>query len=50
MKKQQDRKVLVKEISKAANLYRINLVGKQFMYVFDNRYIEFDYFALRAIP
>lgn len=45
MKKQQDRKVLVKEISKAANLYRTNLVGKQFMYVFDNRYIEVLYKA-----
>ncbi|MDO4468146.1 MAG: PBECR4 domain-containing protein [Bacillota bacterium] len=45
MKKQQDRIKLVKEISKAANLYRTNLVGKQFMYVFDNRYIEVLYKA-----
>lgn len=45
MGKQQDRKLLVKEISMAANLYRTHLVGKQFMYVFDNKYIEVLYKA-----
>lgn len=45
MRKQQDRKLLVKQIAKAANLYRKHLVGKQFMYVFDGRYIEVLYKA-----
>lgn len=45
MGKQQDRELLVKEIAKAATLYRTHLVGKRFMYVFDNRYIEVLYKA-----
>jgi len=45
MKKTQDRKELVKEINKAASLYRQHLVGKRFLYVFDGRYIEVIYKA-----
>lgn len=45
MKKTQDRKELVKEINKAASLYRQYLVGKRFLYVFDGRYIEVIYKA-----
>lgn len=35
-----DRKNVVAEITKAAKNYKQNLVGKTFLYVFDNRYIE----------
>ena len=40
MKKNFDRKIVVREINEAAKLYKKYLVGKRFMYVFDNRYIE----------
>ncbi len=43
MSKTQDRKQIVQAIEDAADLYRKNLVGKRFMYVFDNRYIEVIY-------
>ncbi len=43
MKKAQDRQAIVKEISRAARLYKQHLVGKRFLYVFDNRYIEVLY-------
>ena len=39
-KKINDRKLIINEISKAAQLYKEHLVGKKFLYVFDNRYIE----------
>lgn len=45
MSKQQDREILVKEIKEAAKLYKENLVGRRFMYVFDDRYIEVIYKA-----
>ncbi len=35
-----DRKKIISEITKAAKDYKQNLVGKTFLYVFDNRYIE----------
>lgn len=34
---------LVKEIQEAANLYKKNLIGRKFLYVFDERYIEVIY-------
>lgn len=40
MSKLQDRKNIVSEINNAASLYRRELVGKRFLYVFDGRYIE----------
>ncbi|MCD7731963.1 MAG: PBECR4 domain-containing protein [Oscillospiraceae bacterium] len=40
MKKNYDRKNVAREINEAAKLYKKHLVGKRFMYVFDNRYIE----------
>ena len=43
MSKKQDRQLIVKQINRAANAYRRNLVGKRFLYVFDNRYIEVIY-------
>lgn len=45
MSKQQDRESLVQEIKEAAKLYKDNLVGKRFLYVFDGRYIEVIYKA-----
>ncbi len=43
MSKSQDRLEIVRAISDAAELYREHLVGRQFMYVFDGRYIEVIY-------
>lgn len=43
MNKQQDKVKIVSEISQAAKIYKDKLVGKQFMYVFDNRCIEVLY-------
>ena len=40
MKTQNDRKIIVSEIIKAAQAYKQNLVGKTFLYVFDNKHIE----------
>lgn len=45
MSKSQDRKNIVQNIIRAANLYKQHLVGKRFLYVFDNRYIEVIYKA-----
>ena len=45
MSKLQDRKNIVQSIIKAANLYKTHLVGKRFLYVFDDRYIEVIYKA-----
>ena len=39
-KKAIDKKAIVKEICKAAKLYKENLVGRKFIYVFDGRNIE----------
>lgn len=44
-KKINDRKLIINEISKAAQLYKKHLVGKKFLYVFDGRYIEVCYKA-----
>lgn len=46
MKKYSDRSRLSTEIKTAAMLYKTNLVGKTFMYVFDGRYIEVIYKAV----
>ena len=43
MKREQDRIRIASEICSSAALYRQHLVGKCFMYVFDNRYIEVIY-------
>ena len=43
MSKKSDKEHIVKEICKAAKLYKANLVGKRFLYVFDGRYIEVLY-------
>lgn len=43
MSKSQDRIQIVQKIITAANLYKSNLVGKTYLYVFDNRYIEVVY-------
>lgn len=43
MNKARDRKNIVNQIEQAADVYRKHLVGKRFMYVFDNRYIEVIY-------
>ena len=43
MGKQQDRRIIVQEIKNAAKLYKQYLVGKKFMYVFENKYIEVIY-------
>ncbi len=40
MRKNYDRISVAKQINEAAKLYKQHLVGKRFMYVFDNRYIE----------
>ncbi|MCD7824547.1 MAG: PBECR4 domain-containing protein [Clostridiaceae bacterium] len=40
MSKKQDRIDIAEKIKTAAILYKQNLVGKRFMYVFDERYIE----------
>lgn len=42
-RKKQEREIIVQEISRASISYKSNLVGKRFMYVFDNRYIEVTY-------
>jgi hypothetical protein len=39
-RKTADKKVFAREICEAAKLYKENLVGKKFIYVFDQRYIE----------
>ena len=43
MSKKTDKENIVKEICKAAKLYKANLVGRKFIYVFDGRYIEVLY-------
>lgn len=43
MNRARDRKNIVNQIEQAADVYRKYLVGKRFMYVFDNRYIEVIY-------
>ena len=43
MKKLNDKKQVVAQISAAARLYKKNLVGKHFLYVFDGRAIEVAY-------
>ena len=45
MKKLIDKKQVVAQISAAARLYKKNLVGKHFLYVFDGRAIEVAYQA-----
>ena len=40
MKKLNDKKQVVAQISAAARLYKKNLVGKHFLYVFNGRAIE----------
>ncbi|MBQ9565588.1 MAG: hypothetical protein IJU98_08385 [Synergistaceae bacterium] len=45
MSKSQDRKAIVAKINNAAVLYKHNLVGRRFLYVFENRYIEVIYKA-----
>ncbi len=40
MSKKQDLKPIIKKIHQAAKAYKDNLVGKDFLYVFDNRFIE----------
>ena len=44
-KKSNDRKLIVCEINKAAQLYKEHLIGRKFLYVFDGRYIEVCYKA-----
>ena len=43
MSKKSDKEHIVKEICEAAKLYKANLVGKRFLYVFDGKYIEVLY-------
>ena len=43
MSKSQDRIQIVQKIISAANLYKSNFVGKTYLYIFDNRYIEVVY-------
>lgn len=43
MSKKQDRIDTAKAICHAAGLYKNNLVGRKFLYFFDNRYIEVIY-------
>ena len=43
MGKREDRIKLVGQINAAAKLYKERLVGRRFMYVFDNRFIEVIY-------
>ena len=45
VRKQADRKNVVEKIKEAAIAYKEHLVGRTFMYVFDNRYIEVLYKA-----
>lgn len=45
MSKAEDKKRIVSEIVEAAKLYKKNLVGKTFLYVFNDRYIEVEYLA-----
>lgn len=45
-KKDKDREIIAKEICKAAQLYKQNLVGRRFIYVFEGRYIEVLYKAV----
>lgn len=40
MGKEQDRKAIVAQINAAAALYKQHLVGRRYMYVFDNRCVE----------
>lgn len=44
-KKQSDKEQVVKEIIRAARLYKQHLVGKTFLYAFDGRFIEVIYKA-----
>lgn len=44
-KKQENLERVITEIKLAAKLYKENLVGKKFLYVFDGRYIEVIYKA-----
>lgn len=44
-KKQIDKKNIVKSIKQAAQTYKAKLVGRTFLYVFDDRYIEVIYKA-----
>lgn len=46
MGRAEDRKAIVAAINQAAELYRRFLVGKSFIYVFDDRYIEVIYKAV----
>ena len=39
-RKTQERKEIIKTIENAAKVYKDQLVGKTFLYVFDGRYIE----------
>ena len=39
-RKTQERKEIIKTIENAARVYKDQLVGKTFLYVFDGRYIE----------
>ena len=41
--KNRDREEIVAKINNAAVLYKNNLVGRKFLYVFENRYIEVIY-------
>lgn len=43
MSKKQDKIDTVRRICDAAKLYKANLVGKKYLYLFDNRYIEVIY-------
>lgn len=43
MSKKQDRIDTAKAVCHAATLYKTNLVGRKFLYFFDNRYIEVIY-------
>lgn len=43
MSKQYDKIKTVRKICTAAKLYKANLVGKKYLYFFDNRYIEVIY-------
>lgn len=45
MRKELDKKIIVEEIIAASESYKNQLVGKKFLYVFDNRYIEVIYKA-----
>ena len=45
MSRKQDREDIVREITNAAILYKKHLIGKRFLYIFDDRYIEVIYKA-----